>query len=291
MTPLTWRDRMLAATTRHLLRPLLALPIPWGVHRLGFDLLSPRPPARALLPETSARIAGVPAIVVAPDAAGGTLLWLHGGGFVLGSPRGYRALAHGLARRTGMRVVMPAYRKAPENPFPAGLEDALAVAGALAAKGPYALGGDSAGGTLALAACAELLGDGKGPERMALASPAADLDPNRPSRPGVDEMLLAEPLVRRMVTDYVGTADPGDPRVSPIHADFTGAPPTFLQVAEAELLEWDADAIAEKLARAGAEVQVEKVAGVPHDFQMFADRVPAASAAVDRMADFLVGRA
>ncbi|MCK0166313.1 alpha/beta hydrolase [Jannaschia sp. S6380] len=291
MTPLTWRDRVLAAATRHVLRPILALPIPWQVHRVGFSLFAPDPPSRNLLPEVAVDIAGVPGIAVAPSARGGTLLWLHGGGFVLGSPQGYRALAHGLACRTGMRVIVPAYRKAPEHPFPAGLEDALAVARALAAAGPFALGGDSAGGTLALAVCAELLSGGKCPTQMALASPAADLDPNRTLPAGVDEMLLAEPLLRRMVADYLGGADPRDPRVSPIHADFTGAPPTFLQVARAELLEWDADAIAARLRAGGAPVRVEKVAGVPHDFQLFVDRVPAATAAVDRMAAFLRGEA
>ena len=221
--------------------------------------------------------------------ATGSLLWLHGGGFVLGSAHSYARLALALAQRSGRRVILPEYRLAPEHPFPAGPDDCIAVARDLIAEGPLALGGDSAGGTLALTTLADLLADGTPPERVVLVSPAVDLDPSRQTPDTRGEMIFPLALLHRVARDYVGCADPRNPRVSPIHAVFDNSPPVLIQCATGEVLEADTDAIAEHLVRAGVSVEVQKTDGVPHVWQLFVGRTPKADHAVDAMAAFLRG--
>ena len=283
----TWRDRALALSARYGARPFLALPVPWQVQRLGMNLSAPRPLRMPGQSEVPGRIGGVPCLTVAPEVPRGTLIWLHGGAFVLGSPRNYRSLAHGLAARSGWRVILPDYRLAPEHPFPAGLEDCVAAIRAQAAEGAFALGGDSAGGTLALASLGLLLPEGVRPTHLVLASPACDLRLDRPPPDACDEMLLPQRLLRRAARDYLAGADPTDPRASPINARFDGAPPTLIQAARGEWLERDADAIAERLRSFGAPVRVEKETGVPHVWQLAVGRTPKADRAVDSMAAFL----
>ncbi len=287
MNDLTWRDRAVARLARHVMRPMLALPIPWKMHRAGADMMGPRYRAKPGLTLRRAPIAGVPCLTICPPQPDGTLLWLHGGGFVLGSSRMYEGFGKMLAERANMRVVLPDYRLAPEHPFPAAPDDCLAVARALLADGPLSLGGDSAGGTLALTTCADLLAEGKAPHRMVLISPATDLDPTRDAPPESDEMLLAESMLHRCVADYLAGADPRDPRASPIHADFTGAPPTLLQLAVREVLEQDGHAIAARLKDAGARVRVQRFDGMPHDFQIFVGLSPMADRAIARITGFL----
>ncbi|MEM8822285.1 MAG: alpha/beta hydrolase [Pseudomonadota bacterium] len=288
MTRLTLRDRAVAAAARYALRPMMAMPLPWQVHRAGLDLMARRPMG-GHVEERQDRIAGVPVLVVEPKDRQGTLLWFHGGGFVIGSPLAYRSLAQALALQGRLRVILPDYRKAPEHPFPAGLNDCLAVARSVAEDGPYRLGGDSAGGNLALAVCADMLAAKRGPVRLALVSPAVDLDPTREPPPDADEMLLSETALRRMVADYLADGDPSDPRASPVHAHFPNPPPTLIQAARGEYLERDADAIAARLRHFGGRVRVEKMPGMPHDYQLFAGLAPAADKAVTRLAIFLRG--
>jgi acetyl esterase/lipase len=286
---LSMRDRMIAAAARWGVRPLLMLPVPWRVYRRSIALVAPLSRRRSPCAEAWDEIAGVPTMTVTPPNASGSLVWLHGGGFVLGSPDSYRRLAHRLALRSRLRLVLPRYRLAPEHPFPAAYDDALAVARVVSSEGRWWLGGDSAGGNLALGACAACLTDGAGPERMALISPAPDLDAARTIPDGNDEMLLPEGLLRRAVADYLGAADPSDPRASPLRARFRDPPPTLIQCSAGEMLEGDIDALAAHLRAQGGEVRVEKIAGMPHDYQVLAGFAPAADRAVDAIADFLRG--
>ncbi|CUH26381.1 Monoterpene epsilon-lactone hydrolase [Jannaschia seosinensis] len=284
---MSWRDALVLALCRWGARPALALPVPWRWHRRVMQAVVSH---RRSLPDIKViqtRIGGVPARIFASPQARGTLLWLHGGGFVLGSSLTYAHLAKTLAHLSGRRVVVPDYRLAPEHPFPAAPDDCVTVARALRAEGSFALAGDSAGGTLALVTLAALLRDGTPPERLILVSPAVDLDPDRPMPPAPHEALLPLRMLRRVQREYVARADPRNPALSPIHADFAGAPPTLIQCAVGELLEGDADAIAEHLRAGGAEVTIEKERGVPHTWHLFVGLSPKADRAVARLADFL----
>jgi monoterpene epsilon-lactone hydrolase len=283
---MSWRDKALALASRALVKQVLRLPIPWSVHRQAFRLAAPRLPLRGASYEQT-EIAGIRCGIVTPPGARGTLLWLHGGGFVLGTDRAYLGLAAALARQAGVRIILPNYRLAPEHPFPAGPDDCLAVARAVATEGPFALAGDSAGGCLAAVTLASLLRDGTPPTHLILASPVVDLDPKRPVPDTSGELLFPLSILYRVGRDYAGHADPKDPRVSPVHAEFKGAPPTLIQCARGEVLEGDTDAIAGRLRAGGAEVTVQKTSGVPHVWQLFAGRTPKADRAITRMADFL----
>ncbi|MGB3409089.1 MAG: alpha/beta hydrolase [Jannaschia sp.] len=287
-TPDTWRDRALFHFCRWGVRPALSVPLPWRVFRAVIHVCRPflRGPQGVTVSQT--RIADVPARIYTPPGARGTLLWLHGGGFVLGSSDGiYAAFAAVMARETGLRVVMPDYRLAPEWPFPCAPDDCLAVARRIAEDGPFVLAGDSAGGTLALVTLADLLAEGLVPQRVILASPAVDLDPNRPVPDAPSEAVLPVAMLRRAVRDYLGASDCHDPRVSPLRGAYAGAPPVLIQCAAGEMLEGDADAMATHLRAAQVAVTVQKESGVPHVWQLFAGRTPKADRAVAAIVDFL----
>ncbi len=282
---MSWRDAALALASRGVVKPLLSLPLPWHLHRRA--MRASEAGRRRDDGFAMTQIAGVPCGVVTPEAPVGTLLWLHGGGFVLGSARGYLRLASAIARLSGHRVILPEYRLAPEHPFPAAPDDCLAVARAVAARGPFALGGDSAGGCLAAVVLADLLRDGMGPTRMILASPAGDIDAARAVPDTRGELLFPVSMLTRIARDYAGAADPRDPRLSPVHGAFPGAPPTLIQCARGEVLEADAEAIAERLRIGGGTVDMEKTEGVPHGWHLFVGLTPKADGAVARIAHFL----
>lgn len=288
----TWRGHALAGATRWGLRPLLALPLGWALHRRAFALASVGLAGPEGVRITRGAWGGVPGREIVPEGgARGTILWLHGGAFVMGSSGGVHArLGAALARATGRRVILPDYRLAPEHPFPAAPDDTLAAARALAREGPFALGGDSAGATLALATLAGLVAEGLAPERVALTSPAVDLDKDRlvPDAPG--ELLLPVAMLRRVLRDYAGGADPLDPRLSPIHARYEGAPPVLILAARGEILEGDTDAIASRLAAQGVTVTTRKETGVPHGWPVVPG-LPAAERSLAEIAAFLAPEA
>ena len=275
-------DRYRAAAARWVDRPVLALPLPIRAHRALFEAqarLNARAPALDVRWET---VAGVRCRVATPPRAARRLLYLHGGGFVIGSPGAYAGLTDRLARMAGAEVVAPDYRLAPEHPFPAPVDDCVAVARAM--EGPFHLAGDSAGGALALAVLQDLCARGTPPLSVALISPAVDLDAGRPTPEDHDEMLLPERFLRRCVAAYAGGADPADPRLSPIHGRYPGCPPVHVELSAREVLEGDGLAIAERLRAEGAEVAVARTGGVPHVFHLAAGRSPEAERGLRRIA-------
>ncbi|MBM2577693.1 alpha/beta hydrolase [Jannaschia sp. Os4] len=287
---LTWRDRMVAGLADRVAEPLLRRPLPVAAMRAAFALATPlRAPKGAAVEWQD--VGGVQARVLTPPDARGDLLWCHGGAFVAGSPRSHARLTDLVAMASGLRVTTPAYRLAPEHPFPAAYEDCLAAAHAMAARGPFALAGDSAGATLAASVCAQLCADGTPPARMALICPAGRLDAARPDPADADPMFLSRPLLERLLALYAPGADPTDPRLSPVHADFPGAPPTLIHVADGELLEEDSDALAAQLRAGGADVRIRRVRGLPHAWHLAAGIAPAADRALDGIAAFLRGAA
>lgn len=218
----------------------------------------------------------------------GAVLYLHGGGYTTGSPRTHRTLAAWLSRAAGVPVSVIDYRLAPEHPFPAALEDALAAYAALAADGPVVVAGDSAGGGLALALALELRERGQPlPAALVLLAPLVDLRAKTPLPPVPGEALLSVAWSRANGRSYAGD-DLANPRVSPLLADLRGLPPTLVQFGSDDLLRPQAEALLEALERAGVEAERDFTAGRWHVFQLHAGQLPSADAAVARMARFVV---
>lgn len=199
-----------------------------------------------------------------PGPAGGLrLLWAHGGGWVAGSLGTTDPLCRALAVTTGLEVVAVDYRLAPEHPFPAAVEDLLAVVDGL--TGPLAVGGDSAGAGLAAVAAQERRG---ALVAQVLVSPLLDATLGSPS---VGALATGHGLTRRALLQYVGLyldgADPADPRASPLRAvDLTGVPPAVVVTGGRDPLRDDGAAYAARLRQAGVRVEHRDWPGALHGF-------------------------
>lgn len=223
-------------------------------------------------------------------AAGRQILYLHGGGYGIGSPRSHRHLAAAIGTAARADVLVPDYRLAPEHPCPAALDDAAAAYGALLAMAPdasRAVMGDSAGGGLAVALLVRLREQGAAlPAAAVCLSPRVDLDcdPDGPvARAAVDDPLVAPADLASYAAAYLGGRAATDPLASPIHADLRGLPPLLVQVGDAEALRFDALRLAEAARAAGTPVNLELEAGAPHVWQWFWPRLRIGREAIDRI--------
>jgi epsilon-lactone hydrolase len=244
---------------------------------------------------TPGNLGGVPVLEIGIDgvAAEGTLLWFHGGVYVLGSARTSVGLASDVARRARTRVISVDYRLAPEHPYPAALDDALAAYRALLdTTGPdlLAVAGESAGAGLAAALLVSAGEQGLPmPAAGVLFSPYADLTLSGDS---MTTKAAADPAFRPdafkvRVKDYAGGHDPADPLISPVFADLQGLPPLLIQAGSSELLLDDAVRLAARAAAGDVAVTLEVTPGVPHLFQAFAATLDEGNAALNRVTEFL----
>ncbi|HET6283567.1 MAG TPA: alpha/beta hydrolase [Polyangia bacterium] len=252
---------------------------------------------RAQIVQSSALVAGCPAETFTParwTEADPTVLYFHGGGYVVGSPRTHRDLLARLAVAAGARVVAPDYRKAPEHPFPAAVDDGEASYRALLAAdkaaGRLFLAGDSAGGGLALAVALRARDAGlPTPCALLLLSPWTSLECDGESihRNAAFDYLTA-PILKRSAHHYLQGADARHPHASPIHADLRGLPPLFIQTGGAELLLSDNQALAQRAASAGVPVVHHVEDHMVHVFPVFCGMLPGPGpAAFARMGDFV----
>jgi acetyl esterase/lipase len=206
-----------------------------------------------------------------------TVLYLHGGGYVLGSIDTHKGLGSRIAEAAGTRVLMVEYRLAPETPFPGAVEDATTAYRFLLDQGvapeQIVIGGDSAGGGLTLATLVSLKEQGQPLPGAAFAlSPWVDLEglgDSMQTRAEADPMVQKEGLVR-MGSLYLSGADPKTPLAAPLHADLSGLPPILIQVGTAETLLDDSIRIAERLRAAGVAVELQQYEDLIHVFQAFA---------------------
>jgi len=231
------------------------------------------------------------------DTEGRTILYLHGGGYCMGSLLTVRGLGAGIALASRAVVVDLDYRLAPENPCPAGIEDALAAYDALLADGVaparLAIGGDSAGGGLTVATLVAIRDSGR---RLPAAgfgiSPwteAATLGRSMDTNAALDPMVNRTSL-ERMAAWYAGDLPRDDPRVSPARADLTGLPPLLVQVGGAECLLDDALRFADAARAAGVDITCEQWPDMIHVWHMFAPRLPAATEALTAIGTWLAKR-
>jgi monoterpene epsilon-lactone hydrolase len=225
------------------------------------------------------------------DNDGVVILLVHGGGFSAGSPRTHRKHAAQLAQATGARVLVPEYALAPEEPYPAGLDDVVAVYAALAEQGIEARDvvflGDSAGGGLALAALLKLRELGAPmPRGLVLQSPWVDLTLGGESHAGnAGHPNPSEAALRRAAAWYAPVEQHRDPMVSPLFADMTGLPPMLVQAGGHEVLLDDATELADRARAAGVPVTLTVAPGLWHVYQHY--DCPEARDAIEEVASFI----
>ena len=239
---------------------------------------------------------GVPAEWIAAEDAepGRTLLYLHGGGYMLGSVATHRNLVGRIARKARARCLSLDYRLAPEHPFPAAIEDSLTAYRWLLGSGVdparLAIGGDSAGGGLTLGTLVSLRDAGDPLPACALClSPLTDLEGTGDSMRTADDPLIAgsSGAVEQMTQTYLQGGDPRDPRASPLHADYAGFPPLLIEVGTREVLLDDSTRVAAKAREAGVDVTLQVEEGLIHVWQLFGPSIPESRSSLERIGAFL----
>lgn len=233
--------------------------------------------------------------VTAPGAdTGRNILYLHGGGYMIGSIKTHRCLAGWISRAAQARVLIIDYRLAPENPHPAAVEDALAAYRFMLDSGVNpsrsVVAGDSAGGGLTVAALLAIR-DAKLslPAAAVCISPWVDMEGSGESmktKAAVDPMVSNGNL-GEMAAAYLGGKDPRTPLASPLYADLKGLPPMLIQVGTSEVLLDDASRLAERARQAGVEVVYEPWENMIHVWQIFLPMLDEAKQAVDRIGEYV----
>jgi acetyl esterase/lipase len=224
-----------------------------------------------------------------PDPSTAVVQYHHGGGYSGGSLNTHRRFASCLAAASNGRVLNIGYRLAPEHPFPAAIEDALATYRWLLAQGiesaSVVIGGDSAGGGLAAGVVHAIRDAGlPRPAALVLLGPWVDLVARDE---GATDMFVRRDGASSMAEMYVGDHDPADPRISPVRGDLAGFPPVYVQVSASEALYQDAVGFADALRTAGVDVEVDAPADVMHTWPILAPRAPEAAQAIERLGRFV----
>ncbi len=222
------------------------------------------------------------------------LLYLHGGGYVVGGCDMHRQMVSHIARAGRIQALLPEYRLSPESKYPAAIEDAIGIYRTLLARGTKAenivLAGDSAGGALVMATLLSLRDAGEPlPAAAILLSPFLDATASgesMQSRAMQDPWFRAED-VARIADYYCEPQQRRDPLVSPVFADVGGLPPLYIQVGDDEILLSDAERIAQKITAAGGEITLEIWPEMWHVFQMFVGKMPESGRAIDKIGDFV----
>jgi epsilon-lactone hydrolase len=223
------------------------------------------------------------------------ILYLHGGGYCICSLDTHRGLAARLALASEARLLIIDYRLAPENPFPAALEDAMAAYRWLLAQGVPAgqivIAGDSAGGGLSLATAVSLRSASEAlPAALVLLSPWTDLTFSGKSiqtRKSVDPIFGGEGNRLGFAPSYLGAQDPCNPLISPLFAELQRLPPTLIHVGSDEILLDDSTRLQQKLETAGVISHLVVWEDMWHVFQVFAPYVPEAQYSINKLGDFI----
>lgn len=282
-------DAMLRSAPRSETRPTLEK------QRSGFSAAVTRPAPEGVVTRRTV-LGGQPTLELEPaEVSGdGRLLYLHGGGYVIGSPDTHAGLVGELARRAGLRAMSVGYRLAPEHPFPAAVDDGLAAYRELLEAGTdprnLAIAGDSAGGGLSIATLLAAREAGlPQPAAVVVFSPWVDLTlagRSIRSKEGADP-IFTEADLRAYADLYVGAGDRAHPLASPMFADLTGLPPLLVQVGANEMLLDDAVRLAGRAGADDVEITLEVGPGLPHVFQHHYGLLDEATAALDRAARFI----
>lgn len=288
------RSKLINAIVRHTAkRRLLAMEINAAAiaqTRAGLDRFGASvKPARGQRRE-SGQLGGVATEFTRIAAPRGIVYYCHGGGYIVGSPLAYRRFANRLVTATGYDMAIIDYRLAPEHPFPAAPDDALAGYRALIDSGhdprQIVIAGDSAGGNLALVTLLRIKESGLPlPSGAVLLSPWTDLTGSGDSVRGnaeADPMLPANRIAEAAAM-YARDHDLAHPHVSPLFGDFAGLPPVAIHVGSTEILLDDARRVAQRMSDAQIKVWKE----MPHVFPIFADVLPEGRRAINYISAFI----
>lgn len=289
MTDLAPSDRFFRAMARRVQRPVLQVVSNQRILRRIFATTAPltsKIPKGTTLRRRKDGSLWITPPGVAKDAP--LLLYIHGGGFTIGSPRTHAALVARLAQAAGMRALTLSYPLAPEHPFPAAPQACFAAYRDLVTEGqvPVALAGDSAGGCLSLLTLQTARDAGLPlPRACALIGPIGDLSAHIEDRctAAGDEILIPPAWPRCITRDYLRSTDPTLPAVSPLKGDLSGLPPTLIHAATGEALAVDSAQIAQAMDRA----ELELWDGLQHVWHLHAGTARAANRALKRLGAFL----
>jgi len=259
--------------------------------RGAFEHLAPRLPKGTQ--KRRGKLGGVPGEwVSAGGVPAGTMLYLHGGGYFSCSPITHRSITGGFAK-SGLAVFAADYRLAPEHPFPAALDDAVAVYTALLRDGVPAerlvLAGDSAGGGLVLATLlAAKAASLPMPAAAILFSPWTDLAATGDSLVSnqLRDPMLHGDRIAEAASLYIAGADPTNPLISPLYGDLSGLPPLCIQVSDSEVLRDDSLRLEARLLAAGVTVELKIWQSLPHVWQLFQGFLPEARDALAQASAF-----
>ena len=268
--------------------------------RAQFDALM-----ESVLPREDVRfeagtIGGVPGIWAHPanSRPEEAILHLHGGWFNFGSAKAYRHLVGHIAARAGAKAFIPDYRLAPEHPFPAAVDDAMACYWGLGKSGAHrvAVTGDSAGGGLALVLASQARDETSSGKAVlvgvAALSPVTDLTLSGESyvtRAEADPFFTRE-QVAELVRSYLGDVDPRHPLASPLFGPLSGLPPVRIQSGDDEVLLDDSRRYVERAVSAGVDAKLDVWTGMPHGFQASVGKLTAAAQSLDAIGAFLAER-
>lgn len=238
-------------------------------------------------------VAGQSALIFTPEAPRpGTLLFFHGGGYIVGSAQGHKPFTSQLAKAFNMKVISANYRLAPEDVCPAAVEDCEAVLQAVREQetGPVIVSGDSAGGGVTLAAVLRHRDAGRAlPNALYLISPWVDLTVSGESavtQARHDPMLTVQGIIAAGHM-YADSLDPTSPDASPLYAQLKGLPPVFIQVGEHEILRDDTVRLAARLEEAGVVHHAQIWQAMFHDFQLFGPIISEGRAAIKAARDWI----
>jgi acetyl esterase/lipase len=293
---------LMASIVAHILNPVLSFQVKRKIHkspdvatvRKAFGATFPNPKGATFTAATIGGIAGEWA--EATGAGTGTdkvMLYLHGGAYIACSPRTHRPITGGFAKR-GIRVFAADYRLAPENPFPAAVDDGLAAYQGLLDSGiapsRLSIAGDSAGGGLALAVL--LAAKERGlpmPAKAVLFSPWTDLagtGKTLRTNANRDPMIVGSAVGQGAVI-YLNGASPTTPLASPLYGDLAGLPPMQIHVGEREVLLADSTRLVDRLRAAGGRADIRIWPVVAHVFPLFNLILREGREALDQSADFI----
>jgi monoterpene epsilon-lactone hydrolase len=292
---ISFRARMIRFVSRQLFKRVNPDSDVVAVRRL-FEKVQARKKMAPGVGRHHATIDGVACEWLVPDECDEApiLYYLHGGAYLMGSPATHRQMLSYIAREAGVRVLLPDYALAPENPFPAGLNDCLAVYRGLLAAGIKSsriiIGGDSAGGGMTMATLLSLRDAADDlPAATVLLSPWLDLTASGES---MTSRAKKEPWFRpgdmpEIARKYAPEGDLKNPLLSPVFADTTGLPATLIQVGDHEILLSDSTRLSDNIALAGGDVTLQVWPDMWHVFQFFIRLMPESARAITGIATFV----